>query len=189
MAFCFLFSLAQILVSFGYYQSLSVLFIYGLVGFPIPIPITSSLAFPITYLPPVMGTFVVWVIGLVSSPNYFLCYTGKQWVSSGEIVYSLFSPRISSYLSFVAFPFCHWCFLLCFWLPLGNCSGDWLLHSCCCFCSSICFVLKSLLKYISSLNLQMLSYHLRGRLMRIGEQSGISSALIPTNMMFFFFTS
>ena len=108
-------------------------------------------------------------------------------MSFGEIVCSLFSPRISSYLSFVAFPFCRWCFLLCFWLPLGNCSGDWLLHSCCCFCSSICFVLKSLLKYISSLNLQMLSYRLRGRLMRIGEQSGISSALIPTNIMFFLY--
>jgi len=58
------------------------------------------------HLPPV-GAFVVWVIGLVSSLNYFLCYTGKQWVFFGEIVYSLFSLRISSYLSFVAFPFSH----------------------------------------------------------------------------------
>lgn len=144
------------------------------------------------HLPSVMGAFVVWVIGLVSSSNYFLCYTGKQWVSFGEIVYSLYFP--SDFLLFVicSLSFLPLVFLLCFWLPLGNCSGDWLLHSCCCFCltifSSICFVLKSLLKYISSLKLQMLSYHLRSRLMRIGEQSGISSALIPMNIMFFFVT-
>ena len=142
------------------------------------------------HLPPVMGAFVVWVIGLVSSSNYFLCYTGKQWVSFGEIVYSLYFP--SDFLLFVicSLSFLPLVFLLCFWLPLGNCLGDWLLHSCCCFCltifSSICFVLKSLLKYISSLNLQMLSYRLRSRLMRIGEQSGISSALIPINILFFF---